>query len=419
LAEPEALLDTTRQPERKCTWALRRTLSEWRSPRILRDVLGSYFMSWLPWGAGMSQEATWYVARGSEQAGPFTGEQLRAMAASGDLKPNDQVWRPGYQSWQKAGDISGLLRPPALLGGDAHPPSPPPLPTPDSGGAQEPPARIAEPQTDSGLVGVRGWLLALCIQLTIVGPLVAIGQLILLFQRLQPSFYIVGLQNFYGFVFLVTCVFQLVAIVAGAMLWSRQHGAPKFTRWLLVAGFVWLCLSPYTIYLFVGMPPGAVPGILVAALPEIITGAVVAFGWNAYLLKSKRVQATFGLNSSATADFVGIPKIASALLSVTILCVLLLAFTTRQFDPTPAEELAGDYPSAIKTGNAIGAGIVILFISVIGAIIGRLSTRKSHSDRRRTGPIVGGVVAALLWTGLVWVGANSERLAGAPSTQTK
>ena len=41
----------------------------------------------------MPNEISWYVARGKEQAGPFTNDQLRAYAEQGDLKPDDQVWR--------------------------------------------------------------------------------------------------------------------------------------------------------------------------------------------------------------------------------------------------------------------------------------------------------------------------------------
>ena len=70
----------------------------------------------------MPNDAYWYVARTGEQAGPFTDEQLRAYATNGDLKPDDQVWRPGFESWRRASDVPGLLRPPIVPLG---PPSPP------------------------------------------------------------------------------------------------------------------------------------------------------------------------------------------------------------------------------------------------------------------------------------------------------
>ena len=61
----------------------------------------------------MQNAVSWYVMRGEEETGPFTIEQLRAYAEQGNLKPDDQVWRPGFEDWQRAGDVPGLLRPPA------------------------------------------------------------------------------------------------------------------------------------------------------------------------------------------------------------------------------------------------------------------------------------------------------------------
>src|SRR5262245_42186551 len=61
----------------------------------------------------MPGDDSWFVMRGEEEAGPFTIEQLRAYAEQGELKSDDQVWRPGFADWQRAGDVPGLLRPPA------------------------------------------------------------------------------------------------------------------------------------------------------------------------------------------------------------------------------------------------------------------------------------------------------------------
>src|SRR5262245_34207648 len=44
----------------------------------------------------------WYYARNNQQRGPVSAADLRAMAASGDLRPGDLVWQEGMTQWQPA-----------------------------------------------------------------------------------------------------------------------------------------------------------------------------------------------------------------------------------------------------------------------------------------------------------------------------
>jgi hypothetical protein len=56
----------------------------------------------------MSSE--WYLARGGQQRmGPLTSQQLKQMAAAGQVTGNDLVWKEGMAQWVPASQVKGLL----------------------------------------------------------------------------------------------------------------------------------------------------------------------------------------------------------------------------------------------------------------------------------------------------------------------
>ena len=54
---------------------------------------------------------TWFVDRGGEERGPFTGQQLKAMATKGDVLPSDLIRRDDLADWRLASSIKGLFEP--------------------------------------------------------------------------------------------------------------------------------------------------------------------------------------------------------------------------------------------------------------------------------------------------------------------
>ena len=64
--------------------------------------------------------------QGREQ-GPFSDEQLKAMAADGRLAPTDDIWNPAAERWESAAKLRGLFAPPArateILDPDGAPPA--------------------------------------------------------------------------------------------------------------------------------------------------------------------------------------------------------------------------------------------------------------------------------------------------------
>lgn len=53
--------------------------------------------------------AEWYYTVRGRQRGPVADDELRDMAASGELKRTDLVWKEGMADWVEAGDAPGLF----------------------------------------------------------------------------------------------------------------------------------------------------------------------------------------------------------------------------------------------------------------------------------------------------------------------
>jgi hypothetical protein len=51
---------------------------------------------------------SWYLLRDRQQSGPYTMPQLSSMAATGQIRPADLVWRERMRTWVPAGTILGL-----------------------------------------------------------------------------------------------------------------------------------------------------------------------------------------------------------------------------------------------------------------------------------------------------------------------
>jgi len=51
----------------------------------------------------------WYYAQDDQQLGPVSSAELRKLAASGQLAPDDLVWRDGMEDWVTARVVKGLF----------------------------------------------------------------------------------------------------------------------------------------------------------------------------------------------------------------------------------------------------------------------------------------------------------------------
>ena len=115
-----------------------------------------------------------FYGRGGVQHGPVSEDVLRRLIDTGELRPDDLVWREGMESWRPAAEVPGLLDVVSL--------GPPPLPAPGEAqrvgvptytpgspiGYARPNQQTAPPQgmaADAGMrlilpIGRSGWAIA-------------------------------------------------------------------------------------------------------------------------------------------------------------------------------------------------------------------------------------------------------------------
>jgi GYF domain 2/WG containing repeat len=56
----------------------------------------------------MTQE--WYYTKNGERQGPLTSQQLKQLAASGELQPTALIWKAGMAEWKPAKSVKGLFQ---------------------------------------------------------------------------------------------------------------------------------------------------------------------------------------------------------------------------------------------------------------------------------------------------------------------
>jgi hypothetical protein len=67
----------------------------------------------------------YFVRSGPDQSGPFSGQQVKRLAAEGRLKPSDYICQDGSDQWHQVAKVAGLLS--AVAPPPVQPPPLPPL----------------------------------------------------------------------------------------------------------------------------------------------------------------------------------------------------------------------------------------------------------------------------------------------------
>lgn len=180
---------------------------------------------------------------------------------------------------------------------------------PNCGGrafGQSPPAPAPNPQTNyirqgginsGGLTqavtgiqpGVKGWLLFLCVNLTVMTPLWGLGSLGKEWAESKQYLNIVPNFNEALIVeFLVVTLFLLYSIYTGVQLWKIRPNAVKNAKQFFVINLL-LCLTLQPVM-------AQMLGVQVVNedyLKSVAAGILNIAIWYPYLLKSKRVMATY------------------------------------------------------------------------------------------------------------------------------
>ena len=144
--------------------------------------------------------------------------------------------------------------------------------------------------------GVRGWLLLLCLGLTVFGPVRWLAEMLLSPQERQPWYDDLTLALYLNS--LVGVGLLVFGMTAGVFLWRVRPGAVLLAKVFLsvqaIYALVWLALS-FRLEL-----PGATLEELVLLRFGISSLAFFAV-WFTYLHRSRRVNNTYDVSSSATA----------------------------------------------------------------------------------------------------------------------
>jgi len=47
----------------------------------------------------------WYIYRNNEQYGPYSDEDISGFAQTGEILPDDYVWKESLTDWTRAADV--------------------------------------------------------------------------------------------------------------------------------------------------------------------------------------------------------------------------------------------------------------------------------------------------------------------------
>ncbi len=161
---------------------------------------------------------------------------------------------------------------------------------------QSPTTSAASSPPDVRYKGVRGWLLFLCVNLTILGP---IGNAMIIsasfaeatvVSKRYPSYLPIEII---GDV-LVLAVNIVYSIYVGIRLWRvRPNAVDSAKNFLILAGVV--AIVNMLLLLLAGFSEEVLSAVMALSLPELGPNLAIIGLWYRYLNRSKRVRATFGL----------------------------------------------------------------------------------------------------------------------------
>ena len=148
--------------------------------------------------------------------------------------------------------------------------------------------------TGSEQKGVRGWLLLLCLNLTILDPMAVLVNLFTVSEVARPYFGqqpgLFHLIMVNGIVGIALAVFSLYT---GVSLFRRTPGAPQTARRYFAAISAYAIVSPFLPFLLRSEQLSNRETLYINSLNSFFT-LIYAGAWRLYLKKSKRVRETYG-----------------------------------------------------------------------------------------------------------------------------
>lgn len=148
---------------------------------------------------------------------------------------------------------------------------------------------------NNNLNGVKGWLLFLCITLTILSPLISFGQLGI--EWIEFKSYFTTFPNLRAFVLIDTILSMGLigfSIYAGYVLWSIKQNAVEIAKAYFLARLAYSIIMPL-VFRSVSDLPMDDSTIIDAFIKQAVSGIIAFAIWFTYLNRSKRVRATYSV----------------------------------------------------------------------------------------------------------------------------
>jgi hypothetical protein len=154
-------------------------------------------------------------------------------------------------------------------------------------------AKVLTSEVQPKYKGVGGWLLLLCLSLTIFRPLFTLISLVSALNT--ASLLSTQFPSFFTFVVIDTILslgLMCFSIYAGVALWTVKSGAVKIAKTYLLVFLAYAVIENFLLFT-VGLPSQS-DIVLQEGIKQIVRSAVYFAVWYAYLNKSERVKATYG-----------------------------------------------------------------------------------------------------------------------------
>lgn len=140
---------------------------------------------------------------------------------------------------------------------------------------------------------VGGWLLLLCLSLTVFMPLTTLGSFVLgysesakYFNQFPRLLLIIVIDGFLSLGITSFCIY------AGIGLWRIRPGAVNMAKRYLLCFLVYQAIAALLPFL-AGLPTAANEAMLAQVAKDTIRSILYVTVWYLYLSKSKRVRATY------------------------------------------------------------------------------------------------------------------------------
>jgi hypothetical protein len=173
-------------------------------------------------------------------------------------------------------------------------PPPPPIPPPLPGTTES--ALPPKPGQSDGPKGVGGWLLFFCVGLTVLSPLLTLGQMVVTWEQSTaafPSF--PSIKSVLIWENLGSTVLLVYGLIVGYMVWSGSpRGRELAKRYLLIRLFGFVGIEVIALLMMSGLPSKMVEEGVAAALANGTATAIFFLLWWLYFTRSKRVRNTYG-----------------------------------------------------------------------------------------------------------------------------